>query len=119
MFGARSPPRFGEATLSPSSQPQATRDGITRRLLASGCDFAAAADRGTYRSLDAMEAVSQIMVGGRLDATRVAAFVDDYERSRLAVSASNVTVVGEMAALLCRDGHGEAALQLEHALGMT
>jgi len=92
---------------------EATRDGIARRLLASGCDLAAAAERGTYMSLDAMEAVSQIIVGGRLDATRVAAFVDDYERARLAVSASNVTVVGEMAALLCRDGHAETALQLE------
>ena len=92
---------------------EATRDEVTQRLLASGCDLAGAADRGTYMSLDAMEAVSQIMVGGRLDATRVAAFVDDYERSRLAVSASNVTVVGEMAGLLCRDGHAEAALQLE------
>jgi DNA-binding NarL/FixJ family response regulator len=92
---------------------EATRDGIARRLLAGGCDLAGAADRGAYLSVDAMEAVSQIMVGGRLDATRVAAFVEDYERSRLAVSASNVTVVGEMAPLLCRDGHAEAALQLE------
>ncbi len=92
---------------------EATRHAVTQRLLASGCDLAAAADRGIYRSLDATEAVSQIMVGGRLDTGRVAAFVDDYERSRLAVSASNVTVVGEMAALLCRDGHAEAALQLE------
>jgi DNA-binding NarL/FixJ family response regulator len=92
---------------------EATRDAVTERLLASGCDLAAAADRGTYMSLDAMVAVSQIMVGGRLDATRVAAIVDDFERSRLAASASNVTVVGEMAPLLCRDGHAKAALQLE------
>jgi DNA-binding NarL/FixJ family response regulator len=92
---------------------EATREGVTQRLLARGCDLAAAAVRGTYMSLDAAEAVSEIMVGGRLDVTRVAAIVDDYERSRLAISASNVTVVGEMSPLLCRDGHPEAALQLE------
>ena len=94
---------------------EATRDGVAQRLLASGCNLASAAVRGTYMSLDAMEAVSQIMVNGRFDVTRVAAVVAEYERSRRAVSASNVTVVGEMAALLCRDGHAEAALQLERA----
>jgi CheY-like chemotaxis protein len=92
---------------------EATRDGLSERLLARGCDRAKAIDRGTYVSIDAAEAVSQVMVGGRLDADRVAAFVDDFERSRLAVSASNLTVVGEMAALLFADGNHEAALQLE------
>jgi CheY-like chemotaxis protein len=92
---------------------EATRDGVTERLLAKGCDLAKAIDRGTYVSLDAAEAVSQVMAGGRLDARRVAAFVDDFERSRLAVSASRLTVVGEMAALLCANDHYEAARQLE------
>jgi DNA-binding NarL/FixJ family response regulator len=92
---------------------EAMRDGVAERLLAKGCDLAKAIDRGTYVSLDAAEAVSQVMVGGRLNADRVAAVVDDFERSRLAVSASNLTVVGEMSALLCADGHYEAALQLE------
>ena len=92
---------------------EATRNGVTERLLANRCDLDKAMDRGTYVSLDAAEAVSQIMVDGRLDAHRVAAFVDDLERSRLALSASNLTVVGEMSALLCANGHHEAALQLE------
>ena len=52
-------------------------------------------------------------MGGRIDAGRIAAIVDDLERSRLAASASHLTIVGEMAALLCRDGNPEAALQLE------
>jgi DNA-binding NarL/FixJ family response regulator len=92
---------------------EATRNGVRERLLAKGCDLAKAMDRGLYVSLDAAEAVSQVMAAGRLDVHRVAAFVDDFERSRLAVSASNLTVVGEMSALLCADGHYEAALQLE------
>jgi len=94
---------------------EATRDGVTQRLLASGCNLASAAVRGMYMSLDATEAVSQIMVNGRLDVTRIAAVVEDFERSRRAIFAANVTVVGEMAPLLCRDGHGEAALQLERS----
>jgi DNA-binding NarL/FixJ family response regulator len=92
---------------------EATRNGVTERLLARGCDLAKAADRGAYVSLDAAAAVSEVVVDGRLDIDRVAAFVDDFERSRLAISASNLTVVGEMAALLCADGHHEVALQLE------
>ena len=92
---------------------EASRDGVSERLLAKGCDLAKAIDRGTYVSIDAVEAVAQVMVGGRLDIDRVAAFVDDFERSRLAVSASNLTVIGEMSPLLCADGHSEAALELE------
>jgi DNA-binding NarL/FixJ family response regulator len=92
---------------------EATRNGVTERLLARGCDLAKAADRGAYVSLDAAAAVSEVVVDGRLDIDRVAAFVDDFERSRLAISASNLTVVGEMAPLLCADGHHEVALQLE------
>jgi DNA-binding NarL/FixJ family response regulator len=92
---------------------EATRDGVSQRLEAKGCDLAKVIDRGKYVSFDAAEAVAQAMAGGRFDARRVAAFVDDLERSRLAVSASNLTVVGEMSALLCADGHHEAALQME------
>jgi DNA-binding NarL/FixJ family response regulator len=92
---------------------EATRNGISERVLAKGCDLAKAIDRGTYVTFDAAGALSQAMVGGRLDTDRVAAFVNDLERSRLAVSASNLTVVGEMSALLCAGGHYEAALQME------
>jgi MEDS: MEthanogen/methylotroph, DcmR Sensory domain len=91
----------------------ATRTEIAQRLLASGYDIAQAVGRGQYISLDAREALSEVMVGGRVDARGVAAIVDDLDRSRLAASASSVTVVGEMAPLLCRDGNPEAALQLE------
>ena len=95
----------------------ATRAAIAQRLIASGCDIARAADRGKYISLDAAAALSQVMVDGRLDASRLAAMVDDLERSRLAASASHLTIVGEMSALLCRDGNPEAAIQLEQRLG--
>ena len=90
-----------------------TRTEIGQRLLASGYDIAQAEGRGQYISLDAREALSEVMVGGRVDARRVAAIVNDLDRSRLAASASSVTVVGEMSPLLCRDGNPEAALHLE------
>jgi DNA-binding NarL/FixJ family response regulator len=93
---------------------EATRAAIAERLVASGCDLGDAAGRGQYISIDARTALLEVTPGGRLDAGRVAAFVDDLERSRLAASASSVTIVGEPALLLCRDGNPEAAIQLEH-----
>jgi hypothetical protein len=54
------------------------------------------------------------MVDGRPDAGRVAAVVDDLERRRLAAgTASGLTIVGELAAVLCSDGKSGAAIELE------
>ena len=92
---------------------EATRTEVEPQLLASGDDIAQAAARGQYISLDASKALSEVMVGGRVDARRVAAIIDNLERSRLAAAASSVTVIGEMAPSLCRAGNPEAALQLE------
>jgi len=93
---------------------EATRVEVAERLVASGCDLGEAEKQGKYISLDARAALLAVMSGGRVDADRVAAFVDDLERSRLAASASSVTIIGEPALLLCRDGNPEAAIQLEH-----
>ena len=95
--------------------PDATRAGIAQRLSARGWDIARETDRGKYISWDVTAAVSQVMVGRRLDIGRVAAAVDGLERSRLAVSAPRLTIVGEMSVLLCRDGNTKAAIQLEQA----
>ena len=94
---------------------EATRDGVTERLLARGCDLVKATNRGTYVSFDAAVAASDVVVSGRLDTTRVAAFIGELERSRLAVSAPNLTVVGvgAIAPLLFAEGNHEAAIQLE------
>jgi DNA-binding NarL/FixJ family response regulator len=92
----------------------ATRDRIAQRLIGWGCDLAHAEEQGKYLSLDAEDALSQVMVDGRLDAGRVAAVVDDLERRRLAAgSASRLTIVGEIAVPLCRDGKFSTAIQLE------
>jgi CheY-like chemotaxis protein len=94
---------------------EATRAGVAERLIATGCDVAHAADRGTYISLDARVAAAQVMEGGRFDVSRLAVIVDDLERRRLAGSASHLTIVGAIAPQVCRDGNPETALQVEHA----
>lgn len=92
----------------------ATRAGIAQRLTGWGCDLGHAEEQSKYLSLDVEDALSKLMVEGRVDASRVAAVVDDLERRRLAVgSESGLTIVGEMAAALCRDGKFSAAIQLE------
>ncbi len=93
----------------------ATRAAVAQRLNAMGCDIAQAGDRGKYISLDAAGALSQMIVDGRLDASRLVPMIDGLERSRLAASASHLTIVGEMSGLLCRDGNPRAAMQLEQA----
>jgi DNA-binding NarL/FixJ family response regulator len=93
----------------------ATIARIEQRFVASGGDIAHAADRGRYISVNAEVAASQVMVGGRFDVSRLATIVDDLERSRLAASASHLTIVGAIAPQFCRDGHPETAVQVEHA----
>jgi len=93
----------------------ATRAGVAQRLIAGGCDIAQAAERGMYISLDAAAALSQVMVDGRPDTSRLTALVEDLERSRLARAASRLTIVGEMSALLSRNANPMGAMQLERA----
>jgi two-component system response regulator NreC len=92
-----------------------TRAKVAQRLIAAGHDLDEAASLGKYIARDAATALSQVMADGRLDVGRLAAMVDDLERSRLAGSASQLTIVGEMAPLLCLDANPEAAIQLEGA----
>jgi CheY-like chemotaxis protein len=92
---------------------EAVRAGVTEQLIASGCPIAEATASGRYFSLDVRTALSQVLVGGTVDADRVAAFVDDLERARLAARATSVTIVGEPGQMLWQGGDREAALQLE------
>jgi DNA-binding NarL/FixJ family response regulator len=93
-----------------------TRLGIARRLSALRVDVAALERRGQYLVLDAAESLAQFMRDGRADADRLAEIVHDLERSRLAFCDSadcRLTIFGEMAVLLCRNGEVEAALNVE------
>jgi CheY-like chemotaxis protein len=92
------------------------RVGLMERLEASGVDVAGAIRARRLLVMDAAEAVSQIMRDGRVDPERVAEMIDDLERLRVDVAdgpGSRLTIVGEVAVLLCRHGNFEAAIQLE------
>ncbi len=93
-----------------------TRTGIAQRLEEVGMDLAAMTAQGQYVVMDAAESLSHFMRDGRPDATRLADVVADLDRLRLSSARgpqSRLTVFGEMAGLLCRDGHFAAAVEVE------
>jgi CheY-like chemotaxis protein len=92
------------------------RVGLMERLEASGVDVAGAIRARRLLVMDAADAVSQIMRDGRVDPERVAEMIDDLERLRVDVAdgpGSRLTIIGEVAVLLCQQGSLEAAIQLE------
>jgi CheY-like chemotaxis protein len=91
------------------------RAGLVGRLEASGVDVSGAIRTRRLRVIDAADAVSQIMRDGRVDPACVAEMIEDLERLRLEVAGpgSRLTIVGEVAVLLCQQGNFEGALQLE------
>jgi hypothetical protein len=91
------------------------RTGVASGLTAAGCDVSAMRAKGNYIEFDAADALSQFMRNGRPDAGELAKMVDDLERLRLDRTGgrSRVTILGEMAGLLMRDGRFEAAVELE------
>jgi hypothetical protein len=93
-----------------------TRDGITHRLRAQGIDLKEKTQRGQYIVMDAGESLSQFMRDGRPDAKRLTDVVGSLNRLRLSSesgSRSRLTIFGEMAVILCRNGNITAALELE------
>src|SRR5262245_2617533 len=97
---------------------EATRAGIAQRLAAAGCDLSGATARGGYVAVDAADAVSLVMHDGRLDRNRVREIVDGLEHSRLAFAngrPNRLTVFGEMNVHILKDGHTEAAIELEQS----
>jgi hypothetical protein len=85
-----------------------TRTGIAQRLKERGLDLAEIAAQGQYVEMDAAESLSQFMRDGRPDADCLAGIVRDLDRLRLSSPRgpqSRLTILGEMAALLCRMGN--------------
>lgn len=74
------------------------------------------AAQGQYVVLDAAESLSQFMRDGRPDADCLADVVGGLDRLRLSSARgpqSRLTIFGEMAVLLCRNGNVEAAVEVE------
>ena len=70
--------------------------------------------------MDAAESLSQFMRDGWPDADCLAGVVRDLDQLRLSSPRgpqSRLTIVGEMAAILCRNGNIEAAVELERMWG--
>ena len=99
----------------------AHRRAFEGRLTLAGVDLAAAARAGTYRTLDAGQAIRALMTGGQLDR---AAF-DRVIGGLIAAAGQGerpVRAYGEMVALLWDAGLVNAAVQLEEmwgSLGLT
>jgi PAS domain S-box-containing protein len=91
---------------------QTHQDGLEERLKANGLDLATAQMQGKYISLNAIETLSQLMVGGLPDADRFTEIIGN-----MIVQATQdqcqVHIFGEMVALLWMEGNHAAALRLE------
>jgi hypothetical protein len=106
--------RSGEPIVVAATEQ--TRTGVADRLKASGMDFAAMAAQGRIVVMDAAESLSQFMRDGKPDAGCLADIVRDLDRLRLSSAGgpqSRLTIFGEMAVLLCRDGNVQAAVEVE------
>ncbi len=113
--------RFVGATLRSGEQivmvtSEATRIGVAQRLQARNINLAMLAVQGQYVAQDSAVALSQVMRDGRPDKARLAEMINGLDRLRPAIPKGprgRLTIFGDMAAVLCRNGDFEAALELE------
>jgi DNA-binding NarL/FixJ family response regulator len=105
--------RSGESIVVAGTEQ--TRTGIAQRLEARGIDLTAMMSQGQYIAMDAAESLSQFMRNGRPDADGLADIVASLDRLRVSTAnpQARLTVFGEMAALLYRDGNIEASVEVE------
>jgi CheY-like chemotaxis protein len=93
-----------------------TRAGVAQRLAHRGVDVDGLTEKGRYVPNDSREMLSQFMRNGRPDQTLLAQSVGQLENIRLASAEGpmkQLTVTGDMAALLYQDGNPEGAVGLE------
>ena len=90
----------------------AHRERIERRLRAGG-RVGPAAEGGAVTFFDARELLDRFMVDGHPDEARFREAMEEVLQAVSAGSGEQVRAFGEMVDLLCADGQGEAALELE------
>src|SRR5438552_7636492 len=100
----------GEAVVVIATQPH--RDYLEARLGAHGVDLASVCAEGQYVPLDAVETLSQIMIGGWPDQERFVNVVGGVI-ARAGSRYPRVRAFGEMVALLYAEGKEDATLQIE------
>jgi hypothetical protein len=90
--------------------------GLVQRLKAEDFDIDGAIQQGTYISLDAVNALSSIMVNGVPDSVRSSAQYGVLIEAVARVAGTEhprVAICGECAGLLCAEGNLDAAISLE------
>ena len=95
---------------------ESNREALGHRINARGWNLADLRARGRYVAVDAEEAATQVLRAGRPHPDSIAEMVAALEKARTnsaAGSRAHLTIVGEIAVLLCRGGNPEAALELE------
>ena len=105
--------RSGEPVVIVTSE--ATRMGVAQRLHARQMNLAMLTEQGQYVAQDSALVLSQAMHDGRPDKGRLAEMINGLYRL-LAIPKGprgRLTIVGDMAISLCRNGDFEAALELE------
>jgi DNA-binding NarL/FixJ family response regulator len=106
--------RSGELVVAAITER--TRIGVAQRLVSRGMDVAALTTAGRYVVMDATESLPQFMRNGRPDADCLADVVTRLDRLRLSYThgpQSRLTLFGEMAVPLCREGNFEAVVEIE------
>jgi len=91
------------------------RGGIAQRLENSGPILGSIMAQKRYIEFDAAESLSKFIREGRPDAGCVADIVADLDRKRVVACGpeSRLTLIGELAAILCRQGQFQAAVEVE------
>ena len=90
---------------------------VLRELEARGVDVHGAMKNGTYRSLDVLQTLENIMVSGVLDSVRCAKFVGEMvtEAAKCPTAEPPLVVIcGECAPTLLAAGDSDGAIRLEH-----
>jgi CheY-like chemotaxis protein len=92
------------------------RDAIALRMDERGWNHADLEAQGRYLVFDAEKAATQVMRDGQCDRDSIGRMIADLEHARASSAAGSrrqLTIVGEIAGVLCRRGNAEAALELE------
>jgi hypothetical protein len=92
------------------------RDTLALLMKERGWNLAKLGEQGRYLIFDAEAAAREVVRGGRPEVDALAGMVAVLERARTASgdrARSHLTIVGEIAPVLCRNGNAEAALEIE------
>jgi len=95
---------------------ESNRQAIALRLRTSGVDLPHAVQNSQYLLLDAEATLDRFMVDGWPDSQRFFATIEPFlmhAKASLGADVKFPVAFGEMVAILCADGHFDAAIRLE------